>query len=268
MTTLIYRECEFAACDSKWSIDGVWQRYIVEKKAITISYQGKEVLCFMAGDHVMIALMQALQLKVITPDQYASLQILYLDIENYTFDMVMLDKQSGEVINTSNKNPVRVKGKPIAYSLDSTGGEFALECLYYAERKLKKKRRNRTYSTSPCGCKVASAVRYACRRDIYSDGKIYKSIWDGNGLIYNNIPLSNQVAIRRYCQNLQKTLVSIHEIYKERISMRKHAPLNPAASLSTASRPKKAQGTPTANNGKNNQMTTSRAISYALLFSE
>lgn len=216
----------------------------------------------------MIALMQALQLKVITPDQYASLNILYLDIEDYSFDMVMLDKSSGEVVNTSHKTPVCIQGKPVAYSLDSTGGEFALECLYYAERKLKKKRRDRTYSTSPCGCKVASAVRYACRRDIYSDGKVYKSIWDSNGLMYSNIPLSNQVAVNRYRQNLQKTLVHIHDIYEERINMRKHAPLNPAASLSTASRPKSAQKKPSANNGKNNQMTTSRVISYALLFSE
>ncbi len=40
----------------------------------------------------MIALMQALQLKVITGDQYASLMSLYMDVDDFSFGMVVLEK--------------------------------------------------------------------------------------------------------------------------------------------------------------------------------
>ncbi|MDZ9722583.1 hypothetical protein SND05_03290 [Escherichia coli] len=98
MTTTIYREFEFAACDSKWSVDGHLRRDVIEKKAIHIDFKGKEAISLMCGDHPMIVLMQAMQLKVITPEQYASLMSLYMDVEDFTFGMVVLDKHSGAIL--------------------------------------------------------------------------------------------------------------------------------------------------------------------------
>lgn len=92
MTTTIYREYEFAACDGKWSSDGRPRRDVLEKKAIHIDFMGRKAISFMCGDHPMIALMQALQLKVITGDQYASLMSLYMDVDDFSFGMVVLEK--------------------------------------------------------------------------------------------------------------------------------------------------------------------------------
>lgn len=65
MTTTIYREFEFAACDSKWSVDGHLREEMLLKKAIHIDFKEKTI-SLMCGDHPMIVLMQAMQLKVIT----------------------------------------------------------------------------------------------------------------------------------------------------------------------------------------------------------
>lgn len=267
MTTIIYREFEFAASDAKWSIDGHWQRNIVEKKAISLNLRGREALCFMTGDHVMIALAQALQLKVITPSQYTNLNVLYMAEEDFSFEMVILDKRTGGIIVPPTGG---AGGSPIANTLDSTGGDFALDYLYYAEKKLKKKRRNRAYTTSMCGCKVAAAVRYACRRDVYSGGRVYKAIWGYSELLYSNVPLFSKVGKKHYCKNLENTLIHIHRRYEERTNMRKAAQASQVASMSSVSRPKKSTATTkaTASNAKINQMTTSRAVNYALLFSE
>ncbi len=154
MTTTIYREFEFAACDSKWSVDGHLRRDVIEKKAIHIDFKGKEAISLMCGDHPMIVLMQAMQLKVITPEQYASLTSLYMDVEDFTFGMVVLDKHSGAILVGMYTPPmIAIKSKQIVYDLGSTGGEFAAHCLYYAER-LRKKKRHRGYSTSSVGCRL------------------------------------------------------------------------------------------------------------------
>ncbi|MDM4864606.1 hypothetical protein AB3H31_00535 [Escherichia coli] len=140
MTTTIYREFEFAACDSKWSVDGHLRRDVIEKKAIHIDFKGKEAISLMCGDHPMIVLMQAMQLKVITPEQYASLMSLYMDVEDFTFGMVVLDKHSGAILVGMYTPPmIAIKSKQIVYDLGSTGGEFAAHCLYYAEKRLRKK---------------------------------------------------------------------------------------------------------------------------------
>ncbi len=139
MTTTIYREFEFAACDSKWSVDGHLRRDVIEKKAIHIDFKGKEAISLMCGDHPIIVLMQAMQLKVITPEQYASLTSLYMDVEDFTFGMVVLDKHSGAILVGMYTPPmIAIKSKQIVYDLGSTGGEFAAHCLYYAERLRKK----------------------------------------------------------------------------------------------------------------------------------
>jgi hypothetical protein len=274
MTTTIYRESEFAACDGKWSVNGVSRNDVIEKKAIHIDFKGQEAITLMCGDHPMIVLMQAMQLKVITPEQYASLVNLYMDIDNFTFSMAILDKNSGAILVGRLESLITAKrGKPIAYDLGSTGGEFAAHCLYYAEQKLRKKRRHRGYSTSTVGCKVSSAVRYAYRRDCYSGGKVYKILWDDEGIKYNNIPLSNDSTKNHYRRILEETLKIIHSRYEEIMNMRQNAKLDTvAASLSQAGQPKTKNTyrnqTHSASFDKSYQMTMSRAINYARLFSD
>ncbi|EJE3911695.1 hypothetical protein M3988_004533, partial [Escherichia coli] len=157
--------------------------------------------------------------------------------------------------------------------LGSTGSEFAAHCLYFAERKLRKKRRHRGYSTSLSGCKVTSAVQYAYRRDSYSGGKVYKIIWTTNGIVYHNIPLSNNSVKNHYRRILEETLKIIHRRYEEIMNKRPNIQLNTAAtSLSQTGKPK-AQSQPhnqmaKASGDKGYQMTISRAINYARLFSE
>ena len=274
MTTTIYREFEFAACDSKWSVDGHLRRDVIEKKAIHIDFKGKEAISLMCGDHPMIVLMQAMQLKVITPEQYASLMSLYMDVEDFTFGMVVLDKHSGAILVGMYTPPmIAIKSKQIVYDLGSTGGEFAAHCLYYAEKRLRKKKRHRGYSTSSVGCKITSAVKYAYRRDRYSGGKVYKIIWKNNGIMYNNIPLSNNSVKNHYRRILKETLKIIHSRYEEKINMRQNAQLNTAAaSLSQTGQPKTQSQphnqAPSASADKRHQMTMSRAINYARLFSD
>ena len=270
MTTTIYREYEFAACDGRWSSDGHPRRDVLEKKAIHINYKGREAISFMCGDHPMIVLMQALQLKVITADQYASLMSLYMDVDDFFFGLVVLDKDTGDIILSHYTPPmVQIRRQDIAYDLGSSGGMYAAECIYYSEKKLRKKRRHKGFFTSLVRCKVSSAVQYAYRRDPLSGGKVYKAIWGHNGIEFNNIPLVSDCAKNRYCLNLQKTLKIIHNRYLEIMTMRQNAQLNPAASLSKAGQPQKKpeKQTPKANGDNGQQMTMSRVIKYARLFS-
>ena len=169
---------------------------------------------------------------------------------------------------------IAIKSKPIVYDLGSTGGEFAAHCLYYAEQKLRKKKRHRGYSTSSVGCKITSAVKYAYRRDRYSGGKVYKIIWTNNGIKYDNIPLSNNSIKNHYRRVSEETLKIIHSRYEEKkMNMRQNAQLNTAAaSLSQTGQPKTQSQpqnqTPSASGNKSHQMTMSRAINYARLFSD
>lgn len=269
MTTTIYREYEFAACDGKWSSDGRPRRDVLEKKAIHIDFMGRKAISFMCGDHPMIALMQALQLKVITGDQYASLMSLYMDVDDFSFGMVVLEKSTGDIMYDMYTPPmVQVRHKPVVYDLGSSGGGFAAECIYYTEKKLRKKRRHKGFSASSVRCKVSSAVQYAYRRDPFSGGKVYRAIWSRNGIEFNNIPLVNDFAKNRYCLNLKETLKIIHNRYLEIMNMRQNAQLNPAASLSKAGQPQKKPDdqTPKANGDNGQQMTMSRVINYARLF--
>jgi len=274
MTTTIYREYEFAACDSKWSVDGHPRRDVLEKKAIHIDFKGREAISLMCGDHPMIVLMQAMQLKVITPEQYASLQSLYMDVEDFTFGMVILDKQSGAIlVNMYTPPMVTIKRKQIVYDLGSTGGEFSAHCLYHAEQKLRKKKRHRGYSTSSVGCKITSAVRYAYRRDRFSGGKVYKILWLDNDMKYSNIPLSNDSVKNHYRRILEDTLKIIHSRYEEKTNMRQNAQLQTAAASQSQTGQPKIQNkqlnqTPNASGDRSHQMTMSRAINYARLFSD
>lgn len=272
MTTIIYRESEFAACDGKWSSGGPPRRDVLEKKAIHIKYQEREAIAFMCGDYPMIALMQALQLKVITGDQYVSLYSLYMRVDHFIFGMVILEKSTGQILSGGGASPmVQIRRKSVAHDLDSSGGGFAVECIYYTERRLRKKmRRHKGFSASSVRCKVSSAVRYAYRRDPFSGGKVYKVIWGHDGIEFNNIPLVNELAKNRYRLILQETLKRIHHRYLEIMTMRQNAQLNPAASLSKAGQPQKKTDsqTPKANGDNGQQMTMSRAINYARLFSD
>ncbi|HHY6985540.1 TPA: hypothetical protein ACV4TE_004284, partial [Klebsiella pneumoniae] len=114
------------------------------------------------------------------------------------------------------------------------------------------------------------AVQYAYRRDPFSGGKVYRAIWSRNGIEFNNIPLVNDFAKNRYCLNLKETLKIIHNRYLEIMNMRQNAQLNPAASLSKAGQPQKKPDdqTPKANGDNGQQMTMSRVINYARLFSD
>ncbi len=48
---------------------------------------------------------------------------------------------------------IAIKSKQIVYDLGSTGGEFAAHCLL-CEKRLRKKKRHRGYSTSSVGCRL------------------------------------------------------------------------------------------------------------------
>lgn len=219
----------------------------------------------------MIVLMQALQLKVITGDQYASLMSLYMDVDDFFFGLVVLEKNTGDIILGHYTPPmVQVRRQAVAYDLGSSGGGYAAECIYYTEKKLRKKRRHKGFFASSVRCKVSSAVQYAYRRDPLSGGKVYKAVWGRNGIEFNNIPLVNDLAKNRYCLNLQETLKIIHNRYLEIMTMRQNAQFNPAASLSKTGQPQKKSDNqaPKANGDNGQQMTMSRVIKYARLFSD
>ncbi len=63
-----------------------------------------------------------MQLKVITPAQYASLVSLYMNVEDFSFGMVVLDKNSGAILISSDTSPpIVIKNNPVVYGLGSTG---------------------------------------------------------------------------------------------------------------------------------------------------
>ncbi len=186
----------------------------------------------------MIALMQALQLKVITGDQYASLMSLYMDVDDFPSAWSSLKK--AQVISCTMYTPpmVQVRHKPVVYDLGSSGGDLLLNASTIL-KETQEKRRHKGFSASSVRCKVSSAVQYAYRRDPFSGGKVYRAIWSRNGIEFNNIPLVNDFAKNRYCLNLKETLKIIHNRYLEIMNMRQNAQLNPAASLSKAGQPQK-----------------------------
>lgn len=77
---------------------GVREGMFLKRRQSTSTSWGAKAISFMCGDHPMIALMQALQLKVITGDQYASLMSLYMDVDDFSFGMVVLEKSTGDIM--------------------------------------------------------------------------------------------------------------------------------------------------------------------------
>ncbi len=99
----------------------------------------------------------------------------------------------------------------------------------------------------------------------------YTKSLENNGIMYNNIPLSNNSVKNHYRRILKETLKIIHSRYEEKINMRQNAQLNTAAaSLSQTGQPKTQSQphnqAPSASADKSHQMTMSRAINYARLF--
>lgn len=273
MTTAIYKEEHFAACDSLWTNDGgLVRRDITEKKGITFNFKDSELVSFMAGNHVAIALMQAMQLSVITNEHYANLMTLYMEHTDMQMSMVVFFKSTGEIDSRFGENLSRymVKNRVVANTLGSSGGDFASEFLYFSSKRLRKKRRKKGNFASSSGCNIVGAVNYAYTKDSASGGKVFKIQWKDGQTVYSNIPLSNQHASERYKRQLKDTLVAIHSRYDK--MKNKNLNLNQNQNyMNTAAKQASSNSNKQVNaNASSNDvplMTMSRVINYAKIFS-
>ncbi|HGC1984830.1 TPA: hypothetical protein ACIX5R_000417 [Escherichia coli] len=216
MTTVFYKPGLFAACDSKWSIDGFEINDIKEEKFILHSSPntGEMLVTLQAGSHIAIVLYQALLIALITPQQFFNLFNMYNDHFELDYDSVTFVLSNGVL-----------KSKPHAYYPGykrngiyafGSGGAYA-GFFYYHARVYRHKKRNktppRTFSNS---CGISCAMKYAYSQDACSGGKVYKIEWVHDGTVHGTMLPTNV----NYSPNLKVTLMNtmreIHDMYIEK----------------------------------------------------
>ncbi|MGY3115227.1 hypothetical protein ACVWYV_003458 [Pantoea eucalypti] len=216
MTTVFYKPGQFAACDSKWSIDGFEINDINEDKFILHSSPntGDMLVTLMAGSHVAIVLNQALLIGLITPQQFFNLFNMYDTLFDMDYSFVTFLLANGVL-----------KSKPHAYYPDhkrngiysfGSGGICAGSFYYHATIYRFKKRRKTPPRAFSHSCGIVCAMHYAYSQDGCSGGKVHKLEWAQDGAVHGTMLPANE----NYTENLKLTLVEtmreIHDMYIEK----------------------------------------------------
>lgn len=216
MTTVFYKPGQFAACDSKWSIDGFEINDIRENKYIlhTSPNTGEMLVTLQAGSHVAIVLYQAFLSQLISPEQFFTLFKMYEDHFELDYDSITFLLSNGVLKSKAHTYYPDYKGNGI-YSFGS-GGYFAGSFYYHASVYCRKKRNKvppRTFSHS---CGIVCAMNYAYSQDGCSGGKVHKLEWVQNHGVHGTMLPINE----NYFTNLELTLVAtlreIHDMYIEK----------------------------------------------------
>ncbi|MCE9967149.1 hypothetical protein LZ654_20290 [Lelliottia amnigena] len=266
MTTVFYKPRRFAACDSKWSIDGFEIDDINEDKFIMHSSPstGEMLVTLQAGSHVAIVLYQALLSELITPQQFFNLFNMYDDHFELDYDSATFLLSDGVLKSKSHAYYPDDKKNGI-YSFGS-GGIYAGSFFYHAGIYTHKKRKKvppRSFSHS---CGIVCAMNYAYSQDGCSGGKVHKLEWVQDGVVHGTmLPIPEE-----YFKTLKLTLIEtmreIHHMYIEKSQNQVVASL---ADKKRTLQEKRSQGQAIAKTQPNSQatkMTVSTVIDHLKWF--
>jgi len=216
MTTVFYKPGRFAACDSKWSIDGYEINDIREDKYIlhVSPNTGDMLITLMAGSHVAIVLYQALLSELITPQQFFNLFNMYDEFFELDYDSVTFLLANGVLKSKPHSYYPDHKGNGI-YSFGS-GGIFAGSFFYHATIYTHKKRKKvppRCFSHS---CGITCAMNYAYSQDVCSGGKVHKLEWLDTDAVQGTMLPTNENYTNDLKLTLMETMREIHDMYIEK----------------------------------------------------
>lgn len=214
MTTVLYKPDEFAACDSVWSIDGYPVHWIREQKFILFPAKsdGAMHLAMMCGSHIAIALQQAHLLQLITSNQYATLQTLYLAEFDMEIDTAIFNLSTGQLRCAPHTYyPINKYGG--SHSM-GTGGNHASHFYYHSPRWLLKKRRKNPLPTFQHSCLITGSLACAYSHDSASGGKMNRIEWKDGVCIFSNISLVAEDYLHNYSSDLKLTMQEIDDMYQ------------------------------------------------------
>lgn len=217
MTTVIYKPELFAACDSKWSIDGREIFGVRENKYVLFPSRsdGETHISFMCGTHIAIAVHQALYMQLIDYDEYFGLISRYTEAFDMQFDSVILKLESGELRARPDHSYYPLMKKSGVFHL-GTGGEHAGNFYYHAPRWLHTKRRKKPPLKLLNDCRIAGSIINAYSQDKASGGKVNKMEWvDGACVASTILPVSPEYH-EIYTQALVTTIREIHDMYEQK----------------------------------------------------
>ncbi|WP_433647508.1 hypothetical protein [Kosakonia pseudosacchari] len=231
MTTIIYKPELFAACDSKWSIDGREIRGITENKYVFFPSHsdGEMHVSFMCGTHIAIAVHQALYLQVINAEEYFGLISRYTDVFEMEFESVILTLEKGQLRSRNVHSYYPLSKKNGVYHL-GTGGAHASGFYYHAPRWLRAKQRKKPPANLLNKCPIAGSVLSAYSQDNASGGKVNKIEWKDDSIAFSNILPIHQTYHETYSRTLESTIRGIHEMYENQKVMNKSVSASAAKS--------------------------------------
>lgn len=266
MTTVIYKPEAFAACDSRWSIDGREVSNINENKYIIFQApsSGESFISMACGTHIAIVLHQAMLLKLIDSNQYFTLTSLYADFFELEIDFVFLKLETGELKSTPQE--YYPKDKEGGLYVMGTGGIHAGRFYYHSSRVLRKKRRKKPPFLFSNACGIAGALQNAYSQDVASGGKVNKIEWsDGSCTVSTFLPLPNDYR-EKYLETLVTSMREIHDMY-ENNNAGNLTQMAGQAQNQNQSQGSSSQARARNNNGSNaTKLTTSRVLEQIKLF--
>ena len=216
MTTVFYKPGRFAACDSKWSINGYEINDIRENKYIlhVAPKSGEMLVTLMAGSHVAIVLNQALLTGLITPGQFFNLFQMYDEYFDLDYDFVTFVLANGVLRSKPHSYYPNHKRNGI-YSFGS-GGIFAGSFFYHAAIFSHKKRKKVPVRNFSHACGIICAMNYAYSQDVCSGGKVHKVEWLNTGAVHGTMISTNKNYSNNLTLTLMETMREIHDMYTEK----------------------------------------------------
>lgn len=259
MTTIIYKPELFAACDSKWSIDGREIRGIKENKYVFFPAHadGEMHVSFMCGTHIAIAVHQAFYLQLISPDEFFGLISRYTDVFEMEFESVILTLEKGQLRSRNVHTYYPLTKKNGLYHL-GTGGAHASGFYYHAPRWLRTKQRKKPPANLLNSCRIAGSVQSAYSQDSASGGKVNKIEWKDDSIAFSNILPIHQTYHQTYSSTLEITIRGIHEMYENQKIMNKS--VSASASKSSTQGPNASRIKADMGNSQAPKVTLSRAL--------
>ena len=215
MTTVIYKPEIFAACDSRWSINGYAVSGIKENKYIVFQApaSGDFFISMACGTHIAIVLYQAMLLKLIDGNQYYTLTGMYAHSFELELDFVCLRLETGEL--RSVPQDYYPENKRDGVYVMGTGGIHAGRFYYHSSKVLRKKRRKKPPFVFINACGIAGALQNAYSQDVASGGKVNKIEWlEGTCVNSTFLPLPNDYK-ENYLDILAASMREIHKMHKE-----------------------------------------------------
>ncbi|HBR1084786.1 TPA: hypothetical protein PCJ20_005190 [Klebsiella quasipneumoniae] len=189
MTTVIYADQDFVACDSKWACEdsllSLHDHYI--NKYVYFTGDKSDYIAFFAGDEYPIVAYQALYQKAISNDDFFRYSTEQAEL-NLSVEWLIVDKTSGAYVNS---NAMASWFFDVRYL--GTGGEHAAHFFHYSKRV----KYRSIYENN-----VVGAMKYAYYKDPKYSGhphnlKSWNPKYPINNTVDNNHHMYRDVLISR-----------------------------------------------------------------------